>query len=130
MIPRYFLQNTRCTAEYKVFKTPVFKVQFLWPSHFKGQPCKHEFVSAGGTARCRMSEKDESQSPPQQAADCSLTLLLNVSIIVCLPGGHLCENTWLIRLFQSPVLSLRIRNHHCHLIFKPPSLFTCSASAT
>ena len=70
--------------------------------------------------------EDEPQSPPQQTTDCNLTLLLNVSIIVCLPDGHLCENTWLICLFQSPVLSLYIRNHHCHLIFKIPSLFSSS----
>lgn len=39
-------------------------------------------MSAGETARSSMSEKDEPQSPPQQTADCNLTLLLNVSIIV------------------------------------------------
>lgn len=104
-------------------------MQFLWPSCLKGQPWKHEFVSAGETARCRMSEEDEPQSPPQQTAGSNLTLLPNVSIIVCLPDGHLCENTWLIPLFQSPVLSPSIRNHHCHLIFRTLPFFSCSTWA-
>lgn len=129
MTLRYSLQNTLCVAECKAFKTLVFKMQFLWPSCLKGQPWKHEFVSALETARCHMSGKDEPQSPSQQTTDCNLTLLPNVRIIVCLPDGHLCENTWLICFFQSPVLSLRIRNHHCHLIFKTPSLFSCSTWA-
>lgn len=126
----YSLQNTLCIAEYKAFKTPFFKMHFLWFSYLKGQPCKHDFVAAGETARCHMSEKDELQSPPQQkTADHNLTSLPNVSIIVSFPYGHLCENTWLICLFQSPILSLCIRNHHCHLIFQTPSLFSCSTWA-
>lgn len=125
----YSLQNTLCIAEYKAFKTPFFKMHFLWFSYLKRQPWKHDFVAAGETARCHMSDKDELQSPPQQTADHNLTSLPNVSIIVSFPDGHLCENTWLIGLFQSPVLSLCIRNHHCHLIFQTPSLFSCSVWA-
>lgn len=41
-------------------------MHFLWFSYLKGQPWKHEFVAAGETARCHMSEKDELQSPLQQ----------------------------------------------------------------